>query len=79
MTTETINGNKYDLKPLTRGQVRAIEAEAGSGQTDMLVQLTVDESIAIDDLPMPDFVEIVAWAIKTNGLDGSAIEGAKKN
>jgi hypothetical protein len=37
------------------------------------------ESYVIDALPMPDYVEIAKWAVATNGLDGSAIDAAKKN
>ena len=70
---------KYNLKPLTRGQVRECEALAGSDQIDLLVQLSVGESVTIDLMPMPDFILVRDWALKTNGLDGSAVDQAKKN
>ncbi len=77
-----INEKEYELKTLTRGQVRQIEdaEDLTPGQeSDMLVQLTMGESYVIDALPMPDYVEIAKWAVATNGLDGSAIDAAKKN
>jgi hypothetical protein len=77
---ENINGTEYELRVLTRGQVREIEAEAdGSDQADLLVQLTCGQDTVIDDLPMPDYVAISQWAVRTNGLDGTAIDAAKKN
>ena len=76
-----INENEYELKTLTRGEVREIEnAELSpSEESDKLVQMTMGASYVIDALPMPDYVEIAKWAVATNGLDPSAIVEAKKN
>lgn len=75
-----INGTDYALKPITRGQVREIEAtEDESLSADLLVQFTVGEGLAIDSLPMPDFVDIAEWAVQANKLDRNGIEPAKKN
>lgn len=78
-TTKTINGTDYELRPLTRGMVRNIELAAADQQTDLLVEETLVQQVDVDDLPMPDYVAIIEWATKTNGLDGAAIADAKKN
>ena len=70
---------KYKPKHLTRGQVREIEKLEGAAQVDLLVQMTVGENVKIDDLPMPDFVALRNWAIAENGMDGDAVNQAKKN
>lgn len=79
MNTTTINNNVYSVRCLTRGEVRTIEAAPADDQPDLLVGLTLTEAIELDALPMPDFMELVAYAIKINGLDGAAIANAKKN
>ena len=82
MATETvkINGTDYTLQTLTRGQARfAKESGDDDRSADALVQMTVGKDYNIDVIPMPDFTEIAAWAVVKNGLDGQAIERAKKN
>lgn len=64
---------------LTRGEVREIEKLPSAEQTDRVVELTLGRGTPIDDLEMPQYMELLTWAIENNGLDGSAIKSAKKN
>lgn len=75
-----INGSTYQARVLTRGQVREITALEGEEQSDKLVALTLSKSLDdLDGIPMPNYVELIQWAISKNGLDGDAIAAAKKN
>lgn len=75
----TINDGSYSVRGLTRGEVRRIGELEGEEQSDELVRLTLAIGVDIDDIPMRDFMDLVAWAIEYNGLDKSAVPNAKKN
>jgi hypothetical protein len=77
MDNQTVAGRS--VRCLTRGEVRKIESLDGAEQTDLMVLLTLNRQVSIDDLPMPEYMETLAWAMRVNGLDGSAIANAKKN